>query len=123
MSEPQKSQPQKPQPQQPPKTIKDIEAQIAELEKQKADLEAAEQKKEMRVSALRATALLSAMRACMKEIESLFPESFSGEKWQSLPAQAWPRDASFKRAADLSETEVHNARDAGRAAVEKITGK
>lgn len=98
-------------------TVAEIDAQIEALQKQRAELEVVEKKAAMADSAKRATALLAAMRACMKEIETLFPGSFNGDKWESITPQAWPRDASFKRAADLSETEVHDARERGKKAV------
>ncbi len=101
-------------------TVAEIDAQIAELQKQRAALEEAERKAAMAGDAKRATALLSAMRACMKEIEALFPGSFGGDKWEAITPQSWPRDTSFKRAADLSETEVSNARERGKEAIAKL---
>ena len=98
----------------------ELRAQIAALNEQLAQEEEAERKAAMAGSAKRATALLTAMRTAMKEIESMFPGTFSGEKWEAIAPQAWPRDTAFKRAADLSETEVHEAREAGKAAVSKL---
>ena len=94
-----------------------IREQIAKLEADLRAAEEAERKAAMADSAKRATALLAAMRQCMKEIEALFPGTFEGGVWSDLTPQAWPRDTKFKRAADLSETEVHEARERGKAAV------
>jgi hypothetical protein len=102
-------------------TVAEIDAQIAELQKQRSALEEAERKAAMAGDAKRATALLAAMRACMKEIEALFPGTFEDEKFAALhTSQAWPRDAKFRRAADLSETEIHSAREIGKKAIEEI---
>jgi len=103
-------------------TAEQIREQIAKLEKDLRDAEEAERKAAMSGNAKRATALLAAMRECQKEIERMFPGSFSGDKWEAITPQAWPRDTTYKRAADLSETEVHNARNAGKEAVSKIKG-
>lgn len=101
-------------------TADEIRGQIAALEAELRKQEEAERKAAMAGDAKRATALLAAMRACMKEIEALFPGSFSGDKWEAITPQAWPRDTSFKRAADLSETEVSNARERGKEAIAKL---
>jgi hypothetical protein len=104
-----------------PQTPDEIRAQIAALQSQLDAAEEAERKAALGGNARRAVALLTAMRVAMKEIEALFPGSFSGEKWEALNAQSWPRDTSFKRAADLSETEVHEARERGRAAIDGLS--
>lgn len=101
-------------------TADEIRGQIAALEAELRKQEEAERKAAMAGDAKRATALLAAMRACMKEIEALFPGSFSGDKWEAITPQAWPRDTSFKRAADLSETEVSNARERGKETIAKL---
>lgn len=98
-------------------TADEIRAQIVKLEKDLLAAEEAERKAAMAGNAKRATALLSMMRAAQKEIEDLFPGTFEGGLWAGLTPQAWPRDTKFKRAADLSETEVHAAREAGKKAV------
>lgn len=103
-------------------TADEIRAQIAQLEKDLRAAEEAERKAAMAGNAKRAVALLAAMRAAKNEIEDLFPGTFSGDKWEAISPQAWPRDAAFKRAANLSETEVHNAREVGRKAVEGLRG-
>lgn len=102
------------------KTAEQIRAEIEALNQQLREAEEAERKAALAGDAKRATALLAAMRACMKEIENLFPGTFSGEKWEAIVPQAWPRDTSFKRAADLSETEVHDARERGKDIVAKL---
>lgn len=102
------------------KTPDQIRAEIDALNKQLAEAEEAERKAAMAGDAKRATALLTAMRTCMKEIERMFPGTFSGDKWEAIVPQAWPRDTSFKRAADLSETEIHDARERGKDAVAKL---
>ncbi|MAZ17860.1 MAG: hypothetical protein CL535_16210 [Ahrensia sp.] len=104
-------------------TPNEIREQIATLEKQLREAEEAERKAALVGDAKRATALLTLMRESQKEIERLFPGTFSGEKWEAITPQAWPRDTSFKRAADLSETEIQNARDAGKDAVAKLKTK
>lgn len=101
-------------------TADEIRAQISALEAELRKQEDAERKAAMGDNAKRATALLAAMRACMKEIETLFPGSFSGDKWEALTPQSWPRDTVYKRAADLSETEIHAARERGREAIAKL---
>lgn len=100
-----------------PATPEETRARIAELQALLATQEEAERKAALSGNAKRATALLTAMRACMREIEALFPGTFEGEKWAAIVPQAWPRDAKFKNLADLSETEVHEARERGKAAV------
>lgn len=102
------------------KTADQIRAEIEALNQQLREAEEAERKASLAGDAKRATALLAAMRACMKEIENLFPGTFSGEKWEAIVPQAWPRDTSFKRAADLSETEIHDARERGKDIVAKL---
>lgn len=101
-------------------TADEIREQIAALEAELRKQEEAERKAAMAGDAKRATALLAAMRACMKEIEVLFPGSFAGDKWEAITPQSWPRDTAFKRAADLSETEVSNARERGKEAIAKL---
>lgn len=103
-----------------PTTLAEIDAQIAELQRKRGEMEEAERKAALNGTAKRATALLTAMRSCMKEIEALFPGTFEGEKWAAIAPQAWPRDAKFKNLADLSETEVHEARERGKAAVASL---
>lgn len=99
------------------KSAEQIRAEIADLQTLLAMQEEAEARAAKAGDAKRATALLKAMREAQKEIEALFPGSFSGDKWEAITAQAWPRDTSFKRAADLSDTEVHEARERGAKAV------
>lgn len=102
------------------KTPEQIRAEIAALQSQLDAAEAAERKAGMSDGAKRATALLTAMRAAMREIESLFPGTFDGERWAALTPQAWPRDTKFKRLADLSETEIHEAREWGKKAIDGL---
>src|SRR5690606_33562907 len=103
------------------RTADEIRAEIAALEAELRKQEEAERKAAMAGNAKRAVALLSAMRQCMKELEELFPGTFDDEKFAALhTSQAWPRDTKFRRAADLSETEVHAAREAGKKAVVSI---
>lgn len=97
-----------------------IRAQMASLQKELENREAAAAKAAVAGNAKRAVALLTAMKAAHKELEALFPGTFEGEKWAAIAPQAWPRDASYKRAADLSETEVSAAREVGRKAIEGI---
>lgn len=104
-------------------SAEDIRKQIAELEAELRQQEEAEAKAAQVGNAKRATALLSAMRACMKGIEDLFPGTFEGEKWAAITPQAWPRDTKFKRLADLSETEIETARQAGKSAIDALTGE
>lgn len=101
-------------------TADEIRAQITALEAELRKQEEAERKAAQADNARRATALLSAMRQCMKEIETLFPGTFEGGVWGQLNPQSWPRDTKFKRAADLSETEVHDARERGKKAISGI---
>lgn len=103
-------------------TADEIRTQIAALEKQLREQEEAEAKAAQVGNAKRATALLSAMRAAMKEIEGMFPGTFEGEKWAAITPQAWPRDTKMKRAADLSETEIEMARQAGKKAIDSLRG-
>ena len=99
----------------------EIRAQIAALESQLVQQEASEARAAQAGNAKRAVALLAVMRAAYREIERLFPDTFDADKWHaaSLP-QAWPRTGKFKRIADLSDTEIHNAQEAGLAAIEKL---
>ncbi|ESX78467.1 hypothetical protein [Mesorhizobium sp. LSHC414A00] len=101
-------------------TEEQIRAQMASLQKELENREAAAAKAAVAGSAKRAVALLTAMKAAHKELEHMFPGTFEGEKWGAITPQAWPRDAAYKRAADLSETEVSAAREAGRKAIEGI---
>lgn len=101
-------------------TVEEIRAQIAELEAQLRKQEEAEAKLAQVDNAKRAIALLAAMRAAMKGIEDLFPNTFENEKWKAITPQAWPRDNKLRNLADLSETEVSEARQRGRAAVDKL---
>lgn len=101
-------------------TVAEIDAKIAELQKERSVLEEAERKAAMADSAKRATALLAAMRACQKEIEALFPGTFEGGVWEQMSPQAWPRDTKFRRSADLSETETHDARERGKKMVANL---
>lgn len=101
-------------------TVAEIDEKIAALQAQRAELEEAERKAAMADNAKRATALLTAMRQCMKEIEDLFPGTFEKEPWVSIAPQAWPRDTKFRNAADLSETETHDARERGRKAIAEL---
>jgi hypothetical protein len=104
-----------------PKTPDEIRAQIAALQADLDAAEAIEAKRALVGSAARATALLAAMRAAYKEIESLFPGTFDVDKWTvAAQSQAWPRDTKFRRAADLSETECENARERGRKAIASL---
>lgn len=98
-------------------TSQELRAKMADLQKQIDEAEEAERKAAMAGSAKRATSLLALMKAAHKEIEALFPGTFEGGAWDDLKPQAWPRDTKFKRIADLSETEVHEARERGRNAV------
>lgn len=97
-----------------------IRAQMASLQRELENREAAAAKAAAAGNAKRAVALLTAMKSAHKELEQLFPGTFEGEKWAAIAPQAWPRDASYKRAADLSETEVSAAREVGRKAIEGI---
>lgn len=102
-------------------TLEEIDAQIAELQRKRAELEEAERKAAMADDAKRAIALLAAMREAYRQIQETFPDTFSDEKFAALAVtQAWPRDVKIRRAADLSETEADNARQAGKAAIEKL---
>ena len=103
------------------RTVEEIRAEIAALE---ADLQAAEKacaKMEQADGAKHAITLLTAMRAAFNEIEAKFPGTFDEKKWAvAHNAQAWPRIGKFRRLADLSETEVALAQDAGIEAVTKL---
>lgn len=101
-------------------TVAEIDQQIAELQRKRHELEEAERKAAMSGNARRAIALLAAMRAAHKEIESLFPGTFENEKWAAITAQAWPRTNKFRNVADLSETEVHSAAERGKDAVARL---
>ena len=103
------------------KTAAEIRAEMAQLEKDLAKAEEAEAKAAQAGNAKRAIALLAAMRTAFKELEQLVPGSFDPETWAvAFKAQAWPRSGKYKRMADLSETEVKNAQDAGVGAVAKL---
>lgn len=95
-----------------------IRAQIAELEQKLRDAEAAEIAEAQAENAKVATAILAAMKEAYRRIQEMFPDTFSDEKYAALAtSQAWPRDTKFRRVGDLSETEVENAREAGRKAI------
>ena len=99
-------------------TVEELDAKIAELQKQRAAVLEAEEKAAQAGNANRAISLLYAMRAAFRELEAIFPGSFDQDKWvAAFTAQAWPRPGKYQRAADLSETEVANARAAGEKAI------
>lgn len=101
-----------------------IREQIAALEAELRKQEEAEAKAAQVGNAKRAVALLAAMRESYKEIERLFPGTFDAERWGiAATAQAWPRDVKIRRAADLSETETEAARNAGKSAIDALTGE
>lgn len=103
------------------KTAAEIRAEMAALEKELAKAEEAEAKAAQADTARRAIALLAAMRTAFKELEQLVPGSFDPETWAAaFKAQAWPRSGKYKRMADLSETEVHEAQQRGVGAVAKL---
>ena len=103
------------------KTAADIRAEMAALERELAKAEEAEAKAAMAGDAKRAIALLSAMRTAFKELEHLVPGSFDPEAWAvAFKAQAWPRSGKYKRMANLSETETHEAQQRGIGAVAKL---
>ncbi len=103
------------------KTVDEIRAQIAALEADLRKAEEAEAKAAQVDNAKRAIALLSAMRTAFREVQSLYPDTFDAEKWGiAHTAQAWPRTGKFKRIADLSETEIHEAQARGEAAVKGL---
>lgn len=96
------------------KTAEQLRAEMSALQKQLEEAEAAEAKAAQAGNAKRAVSLLYAMRSSFRELEALFPGSFDQDKWSAaFTAQAWPRPGRYARVADLSETEVHAARDAG----------
>lgn len=102
-------------------TAAEIRAQMAQLEKELAKAEEAEAKAAQAGNAKRAIALLAAMRAAFREIQELYPDTFDPERWAvAFSPQAWPRTGKIRRSADLSETEVKNAQDAGIEAVAKL---
>lgn len=102
-------------------SLEDIDRQIADLQRKRAEIEAAELAAAQAGNARRATALLAAMKEAYRQIQDMFPETFADDKYAALAtAQAWPRDTKFKRAADLSETEMDSARAGGRKAVAAI---
>lgn len=101
-------------------TANDIREQIAKLEAELRKQEAAEAKAAQAGSAKRAIALLSMAKESIRQIEDMFPGTFTGEKWEAITPQAWPRDTKFRRAADLSETEASDARKAGLKAVSDL---
>lgn len=45
------------------------------------------------------------------------PRNISGGKWEAITQRSWPRDTTFKRAADLSDEDVKTAREIGKKAV------
>lgn len=99
-------------------TVAEIDAKIAELQAERAKIEEAERMAAMAGNAKRATALLAMMKEAYREIQAMFPETFSDDKYAALAtSQAWPRDTKFKNAADLSETEVSDARERGKKVV------
>lgn len=99
-------------------TVAEIDAKIAELQKQRAALEEAEAKAAQAGNAKRAIALLAAAKTAVSEIEKMFPGTFDSEKFP--PLTQWPRANKPARAGGLSETEVKNAQDAGVGAVAKL---
>lgn len=99
-------------------TVAEIDAKIAELQKQRASLEEAEAKAAQAGNAKRAIALLAAAKTAVSEIEKMFPGTFDSEKFP--PLTQWPRANKPARAGGLSETEVKNAQDAGVGAVAKL---
>lgn len=102
-------------------TVAEIDAQIAELQRKRNELEEAERRAAEAANAGRAISLIYAMRAAYKEVERLYPGTFDAEKWAAAAtAQAWPRTGRFARMADLSETQVANAKAAGEKVVAGI---
>lgn len=104
-----------------PKSKEEIREQIAALERQLREAEAAELAAAQAGNAKAATALLAAMKEAYWRIQDMFPDTFADDKYAALAtSQAWPRDTKFKRIADLSETEMVDAREAGRKVVAAI---
>lgn len=104
-----------------PATPEETRARIAELQALLAAQEEAERKAALSGNAKRAIAFLAAMKEAYRQIQEMFPETFSDEKFTALAiAQAWPRDVKIRRAADISETETENAREAGRTAIASL---
>lgn len=103
------------------KTAAEIRAEMAALEKELAKAEEAEAKAAQAGKAKRAIALLAAMRTAFREVQDMYPDTFDAEKWAiAFSPQAWPRTGKFKRIADLSETEVHEAQQRGVGAIAKL---
>ncbi|QFT69583.1 hypothetical protein FIU93_22550 [Labrenzia sp. THAF35] len=102
------------------RTPEQIRSEMLQLEQELREAEEQERKQAMAGNAIKATALLSAMRTAYKELSDMFPDTFESDKWAAITPQAWPRDNKFKRLADLSETQVHEARERGKAAVDKL---
>lgn len=99
-------------------TANDIREQIFKLEADLRAAEEAERKEKEAANAARAISLIYAMRAAYKEVERLYPGTFDADKWAAANTpQAWPRTGRFVRMADLSETELANAKEAGEKAV------
>jgi hypothetical protein len=103
------------------KSADEIRAEMAALEKELVKAEEAEAKAAQAGNAKRAIALLAAMRTAFREVQDMYPDTFDAEKWAiAFSPQAWPRTGKFRRIADLSETEIKNAQDAGIGAVAKL---
>lgn len=102
-------------------TSTEIRAQISALEAELRKQEEAEAKAARKDDAIRAIALLAAMKSAKAKLDKVWPELWADEKWEALNKMAgWPRTTAMKKAADLSETEMHSAQEAGEKAVAKL---
>lgn len=100
------------------KSASELRAEIAALEKALREAEESELRAARRGDAERAVALLSAMKAAKSSLDKIWPDLFTGDKWETFNTPtAWPRSTSMKKAADLSETEVAAASERGAKAI------
>lgn len=95
-------------------------AEKAAIEAKLKEIEETEKQVALVDGAKRVIALISAMKEIVAEIHAYSPDVFS-ERWEVLQnAKAWPRYATLRKLAGLSETEQSNAVKAGRDMVKDI---
>lgn len=93
-------------------TLAEIDAQIAELEKQKAVLVEAEEAKKRVEKGKHIVAKVSALKTLFLDLKDADEDALPGA-WSDTSQQALPREKLIGRRYGLSETETENAKAAG----------
>lgn len=100
------------------KTLEQLRAERAEIEKAIAAAEEAERIAKGRQEAIQTIALISALKSIMVSLKGR--EGVLGDVWHDIAPQAYPREGNTAKAFDLSETEVANAKAKGLKAVQNL---